>query len=197
MIIEYKILFLLVLKIFFVICFSGQREDKSHTVGLGDSSSESGDDMKRQSLSRQPSHAQVPSCSVQQQQQQQQQSQSQPQQHRMIDHQQSSSMYPLSAPVVVSTPQTYHLNHTGVSLNHSHTPTHMQHHDTSSESGDDKRNFHHHLQHHLQATTHIGHSIVSTSGTHPLSPSCAQQKSQLDYMQYYGAQVRINEFINI
>ncbi|XP_076637533.1 SIX homeobox 1 protein sine oculis isoform X3 [Colletes latitarsis] len=119
---------------------SGQREDKAHGGGLGDSSSESGDE-KRQAVGQQQQQQQQPSaCAVQQQQQQQQ----------MVEHQQTSGMYQLPPPVSVSSPHSYHQGH-GSTLSHPHTPTHhMQHHDTSSESGDDKRNLHHQLQHHLQ-----------------------------------------------
>lgn len=61
----------------------------------------------------------------------------------------------------------------------------MQH-DTSSESGDDKRHLQHQLQHHLQVGTHSAHGLVHPTVTlPPPPPSCAQQKSQLDYMQYY------------
>ncbi|XP_044011794.1 homeobox protein six1-like isoform X2 [Aphidius gifuensis] len=160
---------------------SGHRDDKNHGVGLGDSSSESGDDIKQKST-----HQQSQSCDTQQQ----TQSQSQ-QQLRMVDHQHSPSIYHLSGPVVVPSPQTHDTNYTSVNLSHSsHTPTHhIQHRDTSSESGDDKKNFHHHLHHHFQGSTHSGHSTsMPTSETNPISPSCAQQKSQLDYIQYYGAQ---------
>ncbi|XP_012137348.1 SIX homeobox 1 protein sine oculis isoform X4 [Megachile rotundata] len=118
---------------------SGQREDKAHVGGLGDTSSESGDDTKRQAVSQQQQQ-QPPSCAVQQQQQQQQ----------LVEHQQTSSMYQLPPPVSVSSPHSYHQGH-GATLSHPHTPSHhMQHHDTGSESGDDKRNLHHQLQHHLQ-----------------------------------------------
>jgi len=153
--------------------FSGQREDKTHGGGLGDSSSESGDETKRQS-GQQQQQQQPSSCAVQQQQQQQQQ---------MVDHQQTSGMYQLPPPasVSVSSPHSYHQGH-GSSLSHPH----MQHHDTSSESGDDKRNLHHQLQHHLQVGTHGAHGLVHPTATlPPPPPSCAQQKSQLDYMQYY------------
>lgn len=152
--------------------FSGQREDKTHGGGLGDSSSESGDETKRQS-GQQQQQQQPSSCAVQQQQQQQQ----------LVDHQQTSSMYQLPPPasVSVSSPHSYHQGH-GSSLSHPH----MQHHDTSSESGDDKRNLHHQLQHHLQVGTHGAHGLVHPTATlPPPPPSCAQQKSQLDYMQYY------------
>ncbi|XP_011696053.1 PREDICTED: putative cyclin-dependent serine/threonine-protein kinase DDB_G0272797/DDB_G0274007 [Wasmannia auropunctata] len=153
--------------------FSGQREDKTHGGGLGDSSSESGDETKRQSGQQQ--QQQPSSCAVQQQQQQQQQ--------QMVDHQQTSGMYQLPPPasVSVSSPHSYHQGH-GSTLSHPH----MQHHDTSSESGDDKRNLHHQLQHHLQVGTHGAHGLVHPTATlPPPPPSCAQQKSQLDYMQYY------------
>lgn len=165
-----------------IICCSGHRDDKNHGVGLGDSSSESGDDIKQKST-----HQQSQSCDTQQQTQSQTQ-----QQLRMVDHQHSPSIYHLSGPVVVPSPQTHDTNYTSVNLSHSHTPTHhIQHRDTSSESGDDKKNFHHHLHHHFQGSTHSGHSTsMPTSETNPISPSCAQQKSQLDYIQYYGAQVR-------
>ncbi|XP_011065782.1 PREDICTED: homeobox protein SIX1 isoform X2 [Acromyrmex echinatior] len=153
--------------------FSGQREDKTHGGGLGDSSSESGDETKRQS-GQQQQQQQPSSCAVQQQQQQQQQ---------MVDHQQTSSMYQLPPPasVSVSSPHSYHQGHSST-LSHPH----MQHHDTSSESGDDKRNLHHQLQHHIQVGTHGAHGLVHPAATlPPPPPSCAQQKSQLDYMQYY------------
>ncbi|XP_043684532.1 homeobox protein SIX2-like isoform X2 [Vespula pensylvanica] len=163
---------------------SGQREDKTHGGGLGDSSSESGDEAKRQSVvQQQQQQQQQPSaCAVQQQQQQQQQQQ-------MVEHQQTSSMYQLPPPAAVSSPHSYHQTH-GTSLSHPHTPTHhMQHHDTSSESGDDKRNLHHQLQHHLQVGAHGTHGLVHPTATlPPPPPSCAQQKSQLDYMQYYSPQ---------
>ncbi|KYM85429.1 Homeobox protein SIX1 [Atta colombica] len=152
--------------------YRGQREDKTHGGGLGDSSSESGDETKRQS-GQQQQQQQPSSCAVQQQQQQQQQ---------MVDHQQTSSMYQLPPPasVSVSSPHSYHQGHSST-LSHPH----MQHHDTSSESGDDKRNLHHQLQHHIQVGTH-GHGLVHPAATlPPPPPSCAQQKSQLDYMQYY------------
>ncbi|XP_033228013.1 homeobox protein SIX1-like [Belonocnema kinseyi] len=162
---------------------SGQREDKGNGGALGDSSCESGDDTKlsigppthKLSLGQQP---QTPSsCAVQQQQQQQQQ---------QMEHPQSSNMYQLPPPVSVSSPHSYHQGHTST-LSHSHTPTHhMQPHDTSSESGDDKRNLHHQLQHHLQGG-HGTHSLVHPTATLAQHPSsCAQQKTQLDYMhQYY------------
>ncbi|XP_011167451.1 homeobox protein SIX1 isoform X2 [Solenopsis invicta] len=152
---------------------SGQREDKTHGGGLGDSSSESGDETKRQSGQQQQQQQQPSSCAVQQQQQQQQQ---------MVDHQQTSGMYQLPPPssVSVSSPHSYHQGH-GSSLSHPH----MQH-DTSSESGDDKRHLQHQLQHHLQVGTHSAHGLVHPTVTlPPPPPSCAQQKSQLDYMQYY------------
>ncbi|XP_063991331.1 homeobox protein SIX1 isoform X1 [Diachasmimorpha longicaudata] len=153
---------------------SGQREGKEQGSNLCDSSSESGDDTKRQSVTQQPP-PQPSSCAVQQQ-------QTQSQQGRMVDHQQSPSMYQLPAPVTVSSPHSYHQSH-------GHTPTHHMHHDTSSESGDDKRNLHHQLQHHLQTTGHSGHSLIHPTATlPPPPPSCAQQKSQLDYMQYYTPQ---------
>ena len=163
---------------------SGQREDKGHGAGLGDSSSESGEDNKRGSVRQQQQQS---SCAVQQQQQAQQQQHVQ--QQRMVDPlQQSSTMYQLPAPVSVSSPHSYHQGHTGSSLSHPHTPTHHMHHDTSSESGDDKRNLHHQLQH-LQAG-HGSHGLVHPTATlPPPPPSCAQQKSQLDYMQYYSSQV--------
>jgi len=105
----------------------------------------------------------------------------------MVDHQQTSSMYQLPPPVSVSSPHSYHQGH-GSSLSHPH----MQHHDTSSESADNKRNLHHQLQHHLhQVGTHSAHGLVHPTATlPPPPPSCAQQKSQLDYMQYYSPQVR-------
>ncbi|XP_076225797.1 SIX homeobox 1 protein sine oculis isoform X2 [Nomia melanderi] len=158
---------------------SGQREEKTHGGGLGDSSSESGDEAKRQAVGQQ--QPQQPSaCAVQQQQQQQQQ---------IVEHQQTSGMYQLPPPVSVSSPHSYHQGH-GSTLSHPHTPTHhMQHHDTSSESGDDKRNLHHQLQHHLQVGAHGTHGLVHPTATlPPPPPSCAQQKSQLDYMQYYSPQ---------
>ncbi|KAK0092132.1 hypothetical protein PV326_002127 [Microctonus aethiopoides] len=165
---------------------SGQREEKNPVGGLVDSSSESGDDVKRHTVnqSQQQSH-QPSSCAVQQQQQQQQQQH----QSRVVEHQQSPGMYQLPTPVSVSSPHSYHQNHTGATLNHSHTPTHhMQQHDTSSESGDDKRNLHHQLQH-LQASHSGGHGIVHPAATLPPPPTtCTQQKSQLDYMQYYSPQ---------
>ncbi|XP_060825980.1 homeobox protein SIX1-like isoform X3 [Bombus pascuorum] len=117
---------------------SGQREDKTHGGGLGDSSSESGDETKRQAVNQQPPQ-QPSSCAVAAQQQQ-----------PMMEHQQASSMYQLPPPVSVSSPHSYHQGHSST-LSHPHTPTHhIQHHDTGSESGDDKRNLHHQLQHHLQ-----------------------------------------------
>ncbi|XP_044578411.1 homeobox protein SIX1-like isoform X1 [Cotesia glomerata] len=158
---------------------SGQREDKGHGGGLVDSSSESGDDTKRQSVNSSQQPQQPSPCVVQQQQQQ----------PRMVDHQQSSSMYQLPAPVSVPSPLSYHQNHGSSSLSHSHTPTHHMHHDTSSDSGDDKRNIHHQLQHHLQPGHNSSHSLVHPTATlPPPPPSCAQQKSQLDYMQYYSPQ---------
>ncbi|XP_076667623.1 SIX homeobox 1 protein sine oculis isoform X3 [Andrena cerasifolii] len=159
---------------------SGQREDKTHGGRLGDSSSESGDEAKRQAVGQQQP-TQPSSCAVQQQQQQQQQ--------QMVEHQQTSSMYQLPPPVSVSSPHSYHQGH-GSTLSHPHTPTHhMQHHDTGSESGDDKRNVHHQLQHHLQVGAHGTHGLVHPTATlPPPPPSCAQQKSQLDYMQYYSPQ---------
>ncbi|XP_032676289.1 homeobox protein SIX2-like isoform X2 [Odontomachus brunneus] len=155
---------------------SGQREDKAHGGGLGDSSSESGDETKRQSGQQQQQQQQPPSsCAVQQQQQQ------------MVDHQQTSGMYQLPPPVSVSSPHSYHQGHSST-LSHPH----MQHHDTSSESGDDKRNLHHQLQHHLQVGAHGTHGLVHPTATlPPPPPSCAQQKSQLDYMQYYSPQIRV------
>lgn len=109
----------------------------------------------------------------------------------MVDHQQSSGMYQLPPPAnsAVSSPHSYHQAHSST-LSHGHTTTHhIQHHDTSSESGDDKRNIHHQLQHHLQSG-HIPHGLVHPTATlPPPPPSCAQQKSQLDYMQYYSPQV--------
>ncbi|XP_033176148.1 E3 ubiquitin-protein ligase CBLL2-like [Bombus impatiens] len=160
-----------------LICYSGQREDKTHGGGLGDSSSESGDETKRQAVNQQPPQ-QPSSCAVAAQQQQ-----------PMMEHQQASSMYQLPPPVSVSSPHSYHQGH-GSTLSHPHTPTHhIQHHDTGSESGDDKRNLHHQLQHHLQVGAHGTHGLVHPTATlPPPPPSCAQQKSQLDYMQYYSPQ---------
>ena len=113
-----------------------------------------------------------------------------------MEHPQSSNMYQLPPPVSVTSPHSYHQGHTST-LSHPHTPTHhMQPHDTSSESGDDKRNLHHQLQHHLQSG-HSTHGLVHPTATLAQHPSsCAQQKTQLDYMhQYYGPQVCIFHFI--
>ncbi|XP_031785164.1 homeobox protein SIX2 isoform X1 [Nasonia vitripennis] len=170
---------------------NGQKGDKCHNGDPGDSSYESGDETKRQSVSQQ-SQQSAASCAVAQQQQQQQQQQPPPQTapHQLVDHQQqqqSSSMYQLPAQVSVSSsPHSYHQSHAS-SLGH-----HMQaqhHHDSSNESvaGDDKRNLQHQLQHHLQAAA-AAHGLVHPTATLPHQSSCAQQKSQLDYMQYYSSQ---------
>ncbi|XP_034950606.1 homeobox protein SIX1 isoform X2 [Chelonus insularis] len=154
---------------------SGQREEKGPGTGLIDSSSESGDDTKRQSTNTTHQTSQHPSCAIQQQ----------TQQSRMVDHQQSSNMYQLPAPV--SSPHSYHSNHGTTALSHSHTH-HVQQHDTSSESGDDKRNVHHQLQHHLQAVHNTNHNLVHSVSLPTPSSNCTQQKSQLDYMQFYSSQ---------
>ncbi|XP_014218405.1 homeobox protein SIX4-like [Copidosoma floridanum] len=173
---------------------NNQKGEKSQIVhDPGDSSYESGDETKRQSVSQQ-SH-QSTSCAVQQQQQP-----TSHQQQQLVDHHQqqsSSSMYQLPAQVSPS-PHSYHQpSHASSGLGHHMQQQHQQtqptqqqqqqHHETSAEGSgiDDKRNLHHQLQHHLAAAAH---GLVHPTATLPSQSSCAQQKSQLDYMQYYSSQ---------
>ncbi|KAJ8670232.1 hypothetical protein QAD02_001491 [Eretmocerus hayati] len=161
---------------------NGQKSDKCHGGDPGDSSYESGDETKRQSVSSQQSS----SCAVQQQQQQQQ----------LVDQQQSTptSMYGLgasTAPGLSSSP--VHSFHQSLQSHHMQQQQ-AQALDASSasDSADDKRNLHHQLQHHLQgavaAAAVAAHGLVHPTPTLPSQTSCAQQKSQLDYMQYYSSQ---------
>ncbi|XP_058799671.1 homeobox protein SIX1-like isoform X2 [Phymastichus coffea] len=164
---------------------NGQKGDKCHGGDPGDSSYESGDETKRQSGAPVAAAAGVQQQSAAapgvQQQQQQQPQQPQPQPQLVEQHQQQApSMYQLPGQLASPSPHSYHQGLAHAS-HHMQQPQQQQQqqqqHEAGAEGVDDKRNLHHQLQHQLQAGL-----------APPAASSCAQQKSQLDYMQYYGSQ---------
>lgn len=163
--------------------FSGQKNEKCHGADLGDSSYESGDEVKHASTSQQST-----SCVMQQQQ--------------LIDRQeQSSSEYQLPSQISSTSSSTPYSSYLPMAnLTSHHSPCHHlqtpQHQDTNSESEYDKRHLHHQLRHlqNTAAAVAAAHGLAHHASTSVPLPSphtvCSDQKNQIqDYMENYNPQV--------